>query len=297
MLHRLTTLVMGTPCLDETRRFYRDFGLDEVVPGRFHSVTGDEQLRFEPHDVPAILSIGLGVDDEADLEVVTARMEELDLAVRRDDREIVIVEPRSSIAFQVRVAPRLPAERSAPVEIADRATLVARADVKPLRLGHVVLACPDVEGFAAFCVDGLGLRVSDHVGSGIFMRFARDHHNLCVVRGERTYLHHTAWKVRNVDEIGYGAANMTRNDSGRHAWGLGRHAASANYFWYLREPNGSFAEYYFSELDELVDDDTFWDRPPDAPVLPPMAWGPPVPPDFTTPPASRCETAIASASA
>ncbi len=292
MLHRLTTLVMGTPCLEPTRRFYRDFGLDEVERGRFHTVTGGEQLRFEVTEAPLVLSIGVGVDDVADLDALAARLDSLALTVQRDGDELSVVEPRSSITFAARVAPRITAERSAPVTIADRATLVARAEVRPLRLGHIVLGCPDVEGFASFCVDGLGLRVSDHVGSGIFMRIARDHHNLCVVKGERTFLHHTAWKVRNVDEIGYGAANMTRAEPERHAWGLGRHAASANYFWYLREPNGSFAEYYFSELDELVDDDSFWDRPADAPVLPPMAWGPPVPSDFTTPPASRHEAAV-----
>ncbi|MGE3448780.1 MAG: VOC family protein [Microbacteriaceae bacterium] len=292
----MTTLVLGTPCADATRAFYTDFGLTEAEPGRFHTAHGGEQLRLETHDVPTILSIGFGVETAADLDDIAARLRSFGAAPERVGDTVSVVEPLSAITFRFEVAPPLAPERAQPIAVADRTTLVARADVRPLRLGHIVLGCPDVSGFASFCVDGFGLHVSDHVGTGIFMRVAHDHHNLCVVKGERTFLHHTAWKVRNVDEVGYGAANMIRADAARHAWGLGRHAASANYFWYLRDPNGSFAEYYYSELDELVNDLHFWDRPVDAPVLPPMAWGPPPPPDFSTPPASRLETALHAAS-
>ncbi|WP_457255090.1 hypothetical protein [Pedococcus sp. P5_B7] len=103
------------------------------------------------------------------------------------------------------------------------------------------------------------MHLSDHVIGGAFMRFETDHYNVCVVPAPMTVLHHSAWKVGSVDEIGYGGAQMVRHHPERHAWGLGRHAASANYFWYLKDPAGAFAEYYYSEMDELADTPPFWD--------------------------------------
>jgi hypothetical protein len=61
---------------------------------------------------------------------------------------------------------------------------------------------------------------------------------------------------------------------------MGRNAASANYFWYLRDPAGPFAEHYYSEMDERAPDEYFWDRPPDAPNLPPPRAGCPAPPQL-----------------
>ena len=37
-----------------------------------------------------------------------------------------------------------------------------------------------------------------------------------VVPAPMAVLHHTAWKVRSVDEIGYGGANMVRHHPERH---------------------------------------------------------------------------------
>jgi len=43
-LHRLTTVTVGVPNLDESRKFYRDFGLTEKAPGHFSTRLGGEQL-------------------------------------------------------------------------------------------------------------------------------------------------------------------------------------------------------------------------------------------------------------
>jgi hypothetical protein len=39
----------------------------------------------------------------------------------------------------------------------------------------------------------------------------------------------------------------------RHVWGLGRHYAGSNFFWYLKDPAGNFSEYY-SDMDRIIDD-------------------------------------------
>ncbi len=66
-------------------------------------------------------------------------------------------------------------------------------------------------------------------------------------------------------------------------WGLGRHAIGSNFFWYLRDPAGNFAEYY-SDLDVIVDDE-IWDPRVFDPILDGnIAWGPHHPRGFYRPP-------------
>ena len=96
-----------------------------------------------------------------------------------------------------------------------------------------------------------------------FMRFETDHHNIALRPSPVTLLHHTARKVRTADEVGHGGSVMVENHPYRHAWGLGRHAASANYFWYLRDPWGSWTE-YFTGIGQITDAwiGREWDVPP-----------------------------------
>jgi len=47
-----------------------------------------------------------------------------------------------------------------------------------------------------------------------------------------------------VDEIAMGAQRM-RESGWEPGWGLGRHVIGSNYFYYIRDPWGSFAEYFF----------------------------------------------------
>jgi hypothetical protein len=74
---------------------------------------------------------------------------------------------------------------------------------------------------------------------------------------------------------------MIAADPKRHAWGLGRHAIGSNYFWYLRDPAGNFAE-YTSDLDVIADEEA-WRAATSAPVGGLAAWGPPLPREFLAP--------------
>ena len=47
--------------------------------------------------------------------------------------------------------------------------------------------------------------------------------------------------------------NVLAEDPDRHVWGLGRHHAGSNFFWYLRDPAGNFSE-YFSDMDCNLED-------------------------------------------
>jgi hypothetical protein len=85
----------------------------------------------------------------------------------------------------------------------------------------------------------------------------------------------------DLDAVGGAASAMVATDPARHVWGLGRHGIGSNYFWYLRDPAGAFAE-YTSDLDVIADDDA-WKVTASVSAHPLAAWSPPVPKSFLAP--------------
>ena len=126
--------------------------------------------------------------------------------------------------------------------------------MRPRKLGHAVLGSTDYRRSTSFFTDGLGFKISDRIaGVGAFMRCSTDHHNVLVLAAPVNFLHHTSWQVDDVDEVGRGAFAMLEGRPERHVWGLGRHYAGSNFFWYLKDPAGNFSEYY-ADMDCIVDD-------------------------------------------
>jgi catechol 2,3-dioxygenase-like lactoylglutathione lyase family enzyme len=149
---------------------------------------------------------------------------------------------------------------------------------QPRRLGHVLLFTPDVERQLDFYTRVLGLKLSDRCRRLIaFLRCTTDHHNLAFLASPGPGFHHGSFEVGSVDEIAMGAWRM--QDAGwQPGWGLGRHVIGSNYFYYIRDPWGSFAEYYF-DLD-YIPEDCAWE-PRDFPEQDALyRWGPTPPPDF-----------------
>jgi len=148
----------------------------------------------------------------------------------------------------------------------------------PRRLGHVLLFTPDVDRQIDFYTRALGLKLSDRSGTIIaFLRCNTDHHTLALLTSPRPGFHHASFQVGSVDEIAMGAVRMA--DRGwQPGWGLGRHVIGSNFFYYIRDPWGGFAEYYF-DLD-CIPEDCAW-QPRDFPGEDSLyIWGPPVPDDF-----------------
>ena len=131
-----------------------------------------------------------------------------------------------------------------------------------------------------FCEEVLGLRLSDR--SGDFVAFLHgahgsDHHLVAFVKSDAPGLHHSSWDVGGLDEVGWGGERMRAAGYGR-GWGVGRHVLGSNYFYYVGDPWGSFAEYSF-DIDH-VPHDLEWqsgDHHPDDSFY---LWGPPVPDYF-----------------
>ena len=69
-----------------------------------------------------------------------------------------------------------------------------------------------------------------------------DHHILAFAQSSAAGIHHCSWDTQSIDDIGLGAMHMA--DKGfTKGWGLGRHVLGSNYFHYIQDPWGSFAEY------------------------------------------------------
>ncbi|QYN33822.1 VOC family protein [Pseudonocardia sp. DSM 110487] len=291
-LHRLSSLTIGVPDVATVAGYYADFGLEQVAPGRFATADGGEQLRLEYAPSRRLLALEIGVDDVEDLERAKRNLDRFGVPTQRAGGSLSAVEPVIGVRATLRVTPHLiqspiPATPYNGPGRADRPNVRApgilrEGRVRPRKLGHVVIGSTDEEATRGFFTDGLGFKVSDRVpGLAAFMRCSTDHHNVLVNSAPVSFLHHTAWQVDDVDEVGRGASAMLEEHPERHVWGLGRHHVGSNFFWYLKDPAGNFSEYY-SDLDEIIDDQ-LWNPETVEGARGMFNWGPPPPPSFIHP--------------
>ena len=293
-VHSLDRFAFSVPDLAEAERFYRSFGLDVSRQGdrldlrtygepqcwgRVHGNGQPKRLQY--------LRFGAYEDDFAALAervraAGTAEPHSLGdhegVWTRDADGtpvQVVVASKVSaaSVAAPAALAPAPPGKGAAP----SRKTAAA---VHPRRLSHVLLFTPDVQRQVDFYTKTLGLRLSDRSGDIIaFLHapHASDHHVLAFAKSHAPGLHHSSWDVGSIDEVGFGAELM-RGQGYTKGWGVGRHVLGSNYFHYVQDPWGSFAEY--SHGIDFVPADVEWpagDHPPEDSFY---IWGPPVPDDF-----------------
>jgi len=292
-VHRLTTATVGVPDVAANVAFYEEFGLTQTAPGVLATRDGGDQLRLVPAERRRLVTLGIGVDDPDDLARIAANVSELGLATTPRPGAVCVVDPGTGVEVVVAVAARIsstdpvtPPATNAPGRWDRQNTRSTGLDrdgpVQPRKLGHVVVGSTDAEFSHRLFVEGLGFKVSDHVeGHASFLRCSTDHHNVLLQASPIHFLHHTSWQVDDVDEIGRGARTLLDKDPGRNVWGLGRHHIGSNFFWYLRDPAGNFAEYY-SDLDVIVDDE-LWQPGTFNDMRGLYAWGPDVPAEFLLP--------------
>jgi catechol 2,3-dioxygenase-like lactoylglutathione lyase family enzyme len=296
-LHRLTEITLGVPNVHETVEYYTEFGLtplDGPADTREHLFAtrdGGQQLRIVQSPVRRLLTLGIGADDHDDLGRIATSLTGLDIDSKVEGGQLATVEPITGVNIVVSIAPHLEQQHT-PVAAYNlpgnierpnlRAESILRDQpVRPRKLGHVVIGTTDKDASQKFFTQGLGFTVSDEIREkATFMRCSPDHHNVLVQARPLSFMHHTAWEVEDVDEIGRGARAMLENNPERHVWGLGRHWVGSNYFYYLRDPAGNFSEYY-ADLDEILDDQVW--EPGVFSDQEALAWGPPPSPSFINP--------------
>ena len=154
------------------------------------------------------------------------------------------------------------------------------APVHPRRLAHVLTFTSDVGRAVTFYGRALGLRLSDRSGGDIaFMHgvHGSDHHMVAFVRSSGPGMHHTSWDVPGLNDVGLGAMQMA--DRGFAAgWGVGRHVLGSNYFHYVRDPWGGYAE-YSCDID-YIPVDVDWEAGDHEGHDAFYVWGPTPPDDF-----------------
>ena len=156
----------------------------------------------------------------------------------------------------------------------------ASQQVRPRRLAHILIFTTDVPASIAFYSRVLGLRLSDRSGDGIaFMHgiHGSDHHMIALAKSNGPGLHHLSWDVGSVHDVGLGAMMMADKGFAR-GWGLGRHVLGSNYFHYIRDPWGSYAE-YSADID-YIPANCDWEAADHAPEDSFYIWGPTPPEDF-----------------
>jgi catechol 2,3-dioxygenase-like lactoylglutathione lyase family enzyme len=293
-LHGLASVTVGVPDVAATTAYYTDFGLVPQPGGWLSSADGGRQLRLVTRPRRQLVELVVRAGSQDDVARIAASLGRLGIPAELDSTGTVLAaaEPVVGTRTVVRVLPPLvqrPAPRPAsngPGRIergSHRADGVLRtAPVQPNRLGHAVLGTTNLAASKAFFVDGLGFKVSDYISDkGAFLRCSAEHHNVLVLAAPVNFLHHTSWQVCDVDEIGRGATHMLSGHPERHVWGLGRHHAGSNFFWYLKDPAGNFSE-YFADMDGNLDDQ-LWKPEVFEGQEGLYSWGPPPPPSFLHP--------------
>lgn len=291
-LHRMNSVTVGVPNVASTLGYYGEFGLDPSTDGWLTTTDGGRQLRIVEAPSRRLVQLDVGVDDPDDLARIASQLQLLGAEPSLTETSVSAVEPVTGAEVRASIASRMaqPVSVSAiyngpgrPERAGTRADGILRNDrITPRKLGHVVIGSVDQASTQRFFTDGFGFKISDLIeGSAAFMRCSTDHHNVLVHQAPVNFLHHTSWQVDDVDDVGRGAMAMLEEHPERHVWGLGRHHVGSNFFWYLRDPAGTFSEYY-SDLDCIIDDDLWkpqvWDG---AKSL--YSWGPPPPPSFIHP--------------
>jgi len=129
-------------------------------------------------------------------------------------------------------------------------------DIHPNRLGHLLMFTPDWEKAQAFFMQALGLMTADRAaGKVAFMtagRGVRDHHCFGLINSTHRGFQHSSFQVNSIDDIGFGALQMHKAGY-TEGFGVGRHALASNLFFYIRDPWGSWVEYY-ADMDRIDDD-------------------------------------------
>ena len=291
--HSIDCVVFTVPDIEVAVKFYTAFGMDVRRQGnsielftKGHPHCWMRVIENQQPKALQFLTFGIYAEDEA---AFKAKIEKLGigcaphpLATRPGiwmhgpdghPFQLVVTNDKVSPNQKTPAAPQRGLARGPAA--APARTQVDR--VYPRWLSHVLLFTPDVSGLVNFSESVLGLRLSDRSGDLVaFMHtpHGSDHHLLACVKSEGPGLHHTSWDLGSMDEVGEASEQM-RNAGYADGWGVGRHVLGSNYFYYVRDPWGSFAE-YSADID-FISSEQPWVAGDYAPEDSFYLWGPSVP--------------------
>jgi catechol 2,3-dioxygenase-like lactoylglutathione lyase family enzyme len=172
------------------------------------------------------------------------------------------------VVYGIKKLPRIPV-KTQPLNLGHdalkRAGVLMRIHQGPSRvkrIGHGVMAAPDVRKTVDWFRETLGFIGSDDVYAGAkdniigsFNRCDRgkeyvDHHVFFCIRNERAGLNHLSFEVADLDDVFTGHEYLTRLGKYEHMWGLGRHLLGSQVYDYWADPWGRVHEHW-SDTDRL----------------------------------------------
>ena len=123
--------------------------------------------------------------------------------------------------------------------------------VSPLKLGHLAHVVPDAKAITDFYVENLGFRVSDWMENFFsFLRCGPDHHTVNFRTGDKNFMHHIAFELKDWAHLGLACETL-----GRHKrpilWGPLRHGIGHNLAIYHRDPDDHRRNVHFDDRLEV----------------------------------------------
>lgn len=294
-VHSLDQFVLQVPNLKTAQQFYGEFGLNVESAGNalaLKTIGNDQRwgsVVEGKHKKLHHLSFGAYANDLAYLKELSEAYgaELVDPPAGFASNGFWIKDP-AGLLIEVKVAPKTSPDRktsgtwsSSPEGVPGAPVRSHAPAVFPRRLSHCLVFQPDINKAIEFYTRTLGLRLSDRTDGVAFIHaiHGSDHHILAFAQSNAVGLHHCSWDMTGIDDIGLGAMHMA--DKGYvKGWGLGRHVLGSNYFHYVQDPWGSFAE-YSCDIDYIPKTQN-WQAGKHAAEDSFYLWGPEPPADFTT---------------
>jgi len=263
-IDRIESVTYGVADLEESVRFFTDFGLDLVEHGAdgavFETLAGqtvrlrlldDPDLPEGVEEGPGIRRIVWGTTTRDDVDAIAAELSSDRLVSEREG----VVWSRDETGWTVGFTVAKPKEITHPIRRYNRTGRVERVNeahasvgqVKPFRICHVALNIPKAgkEAARAFYLDRLGFKATDIVEKmGIFMRAPGDtdqHTFLLCHRPDRAGTNHTSYEVAGFDDVIEGVNHMIER-GWRESRRLGRHTIGSNVFRFVQAPCGGRVE-------------------------------------------------------
>jgi len=292
-IHSVDHFALELPSLDEAERFFSTFGLRvsrQAQPAHLElraSASDHVWGRIFPGAGKRMAYLSLGCYD-SDLEGLTQQLlqhgaQRVSTGAHVNGVGFWFVDNDGNL-LQLKAGPKVtpdaPSPQTSTARGAGERGVLSRSEtgpVSPRHLSHLLMFSSDIDRSIAFYRDALGLRLSDRSRDVVAFMHARhgsDHHLIAFAKSHAKGWHHSSWDMGNLDEVGLGGERM-RLAGYTQGWGAGRHVLGSNYFYYVRDPWGSYAE-YSSDID-YVPSGTVWpagDYPPEDSLY---LWGPEVP--------------------
>jgi catechol 2,3-dioxygenase-like lactoylglutathione lyase family enzyme len=141
----------------------------------------------------------------------------------------------------------------------DRRPAIARRTselpgLRPRKLGHINRLTADLDASTRFCVDVLGMEVSDYLGdAGTWLHVGSEHHQMALVAADEPHFHHLAF-----DYYDFGTLRALFDNLAQHgrwlAWGPVRHGIAQNICGYVRITEEPLLVECYVDMEQLEPD-------------------------------------------